>query len=129
MPLTLIYHFRPSESLEASFVPASYRVVYFFSDQGFLEQSLLQEMSKSVPDADHDLLSFLSLDDLRAFGSRVCQEVGSGEVRLISIQDYNIGVDGARDLKGFQAVFTKFGETVVNEEASKKKGFLGKLFS
>ena len=129
MSLNLIYHFKPSESLAASFEPASYRVVYFFSDQGFLEQSLLKEMSKTVPDANHELLSFLNLDDLRAVALRVCQEAGSPEVRIISVQDYNIGVDGARDLKGFQGIFGKFGEVVVNEEASKKKGFLGKLFS
>ncbi len=129
MTLTLIYHFRPSESLEAGFVPAAYKVVYLFSEQGFLEASLLREMSKTIPDANHELVSFLNLDDLKAFALRVCQEVGSPEVRLVSVQDYNVGIDGARDLRGFQGIFGRYGDVVVNDELARKKGFLGKLFS
>jgi len=50
-------------------------------------------------------------------------------VRLLSVQDYNIGLDGAKDVASFRQIFQKFGELLVDEVESKKKGFLGKFFS
>lgn len=128
MALNLIYHFQTSQNQDGDFRPASYHVVYFFSEHGFLETEMMKELSKSVPDGDHENLTFLNLDDLKAFGLRVCQEMGEREVRLLSVQDYNIGLDGAKDLTQFQTIFTKYGESVINESA-KKKGLFGKLFS
>lgn len=128
MSLNLIYHFHTSQNQDGDFRPASYGVVYFFSEQGFIEKGLLKEMSKTVPEADHENLTFLNLDDLKAFALRVCQETSEKEVRLLSVQDYNIGLDGAKDLKSFQNVFSKYGEVVVNESV-RKKGLFGKLFS
>ena len=128
MALQLIYHFQTSQNQDLEFRPASYGVVYFFSDSGFLDKNLLIEMSKTVPEADHERLTFLSLDDLKAVALRVGQELSQNEVRLISVQDYNIGIDGAKDLKSFQTVFEKYGEVVMHENA-KKKSILSKLFS
>jgi len=127
MSLQLIYHFQTSQNQDDNFLPASYGVLYFFSPEGFVDEDLLKEMAKSVPEADFEHLTFLNLDDLKAFALRVCQELSIREVRLISVQDYNIGLDGARDLHSFQSIFGKYGEVVVNESV-KKKGFLSKLF-
>ena len=124
----LVYHFQSSQSQDGEFRPASYQMVYFFDEQGFLDENQLQELSKSVPDANHELLNFLSLDDLKIFALRVAIELKVPEVRLISVQDYNIGVDGARDLASFTAIFEKYGEAIVNEEAAKKRSLFGKLF-
>lgn len=129
MQLNLIYHFQASQNDEGEFKPPSYGVLFFFSKEGFLDPELLHEMSKAVPDADHSRLTFLNLDDLKSFAVRVCQELSAKEVRLISVQDYNIGLDGAKDMKSFQSIFEKYGEVVVNEAARKKSGLLGKLFS
>lgn len=129
MALNLIYHFQASQNQDGEFKPASYRVLYFFSEEGFLEKELLQEMAKSVPGSDFIELTFLNLDDLKAFALRVCVEVNVPEVRLLSVQDYNIGLDGARDLASFKGIFQKYGETIINEAAQKKKGLFGKLFS
>ncbi len=129
MSLNLVYHFQTSQNQDGDFRPASYGVVYFFSEEGFLEKSLLKEMSKTIPEADHEGLTFLNLDDLKSFALRVSQELSVREVRLISVQDYNIGLDGAKDLNTFRLLFEKYGELVINEDISKKKSFFGKLFS
>ena len=129
IPVSLIYHFQSSTTEAGEFRPARYQVIYFFSEQGFLEESMLKEMSKAIPEADHDLLTFLSLDDLKAFALRVAQELSLPEIRLISVQDYNIGLDGAKDLPSFKGIFGQYGELVINEQAVKKKGFFEKLFS
>ncbi|WP_408097461.1 hypothetical protein ACJVC5_00715 [Peredibacter sp. HCB2-198] len=127
--LNLIYHFQTSQNQDEEFKPASYHVVYFFDDQGFIERSMLQELSKSVPNADHQALTFLNLDDLKDFALRVSQELNAPDVQLISVQDYNIGLDGAKDLASFQSIFQKYGEKIINEAAQKRKGLFGKLFS
>jgi hypothetical protein len=127
MSLNLIYHFQASQNQDQEFRPSSYGVVYFFGADGFLEKGFLQEMSKTVPQADHINLTFLNLDDLKAFSLRVAQELQVKEVRLISVQDYNIGLDGARDKKTFGELFEKYGEVLVNESA-RKKGLLSKIF-
>jgi|SRR5690606_21327224 len=128
MSLNLIYRFQTSQNQAGDFKPASYGVVCFFSDDGFLDEALLKELSKTVPEADHVHLTFLSLDDLKTFALRVGQEFSVREVRLISVQDYNIGIDGARDLKSFQSIFSKYGDVVINESISKKKGLFSKIF-
>lgn len=127
--ITLIYHFQSSQNHNGDFTPARYRVISFFSEDGFLEDELLKEMAKSIPEGNYEELTFLNLDDLKAFALRVSEELSVSHARLISVQDYNIGVDGARDLKTYREIFSKYGELVVNEAISKKKGFLGKFFS
>lgn len=128
MSLNLIYHFQASQNQEGDFRPASYGVLYFFSDEGFIDRKLLQELSKTVPEADHEKLTFLNLDDLKTFALRVSEEISSREVRMISVQDYNIGLDGARDLGTYKGIFSRYGELIVNESV-KKKSLFGKLFS
>jgi hypothetical protein len=129
MELSLVYHFQSSQNDDGLFRPASYKVIYFFSSEGFLDLQTLRELSKAVPDANHEDLTFLNLDDLKTFALRVSQELRAPNVRLVSVQDYNIGLDGARDLSSFRTIFQKFGELVENEDAPGKKGFFGKLFS
>jgi hypothetical protein len=127
--LTLIYHFQSSQNQDEEFRPASYKMVYFFNEEGFVENKVILELLKAFPDSNFQDKTFLNLDDLKAFAHRVAQELGSRQVRLISVQDYNIGIDGARDIKSFRELFGKYGEAIVNEQAVKKKGLFGKLFS
>ena len=129
MALNVIYHFQTSQNHAGVFRQASYCVVYFFTQDGYIDQSLLRQLSKSVPEADHENLTFLNLDDLKLFALRVCQELSYPDVRLISVQDYNIGLDGAKDLSSYRTIFSKFGELVINDLAPKKKGLFGKFFS
>lgn len=127
--LNLIYHFQSSHNPSEEFTPASYRMLYFFDDQSFVDSAVILELLKAFPDSDFQDKTFLTLDDLKAFSLRVAEEIGAPQVRLISVQDYNIGIDGAKDLKSYREIFSKYGETVMNEQVSKKKGLFGKFFS
>ncbi len=129
MGLHLIYFFQSSQNQNESQTPARYKVVHFFGDEGFVSDEKLREMAQRDPNADFSDLTFLSLDDLKSFAVRVCEETGGESVRLLSVQDYNIGLDGARDLKELREVFVKFGESVEGTTPVKKKGLFGKLFS
>lgn len=127
--LSLIYHFQSSQNQNEDFRPARYKIVYFFNESGMVPPRLLQELLKSFPDSNSIDKSFLSLDELKDFALRVSQELGSEEVRLISVQDYNIAIDGAKDISSFQQSFYKFGEIFSSEPSSRKKGFFGKFFN
>ena len=127
--LTLIYHFQSSQNQDEEFKPASYKMVYFFNNEGFVESKLILELLKAFPDSNFQDKTFLNLDDLKAFANRVAEELQASQVRLISVQDYNIGIDGAKDIKTYRELFSKYGETLVNEQSVKKKGLFGKFFS
>ena len=126
--LTLLYNFQSPQTTDGDFRPASYKVVYFFSEQGLIENSTLKELCKSVPDANYNDLTFLNLEDLKVFALRVSQETESSVVRLMSVLDYNIGLDGARDREGFLSMISKFGELLTSGQP-RKKSFLVKLFN
>jgi hypothetical protein len=125
--LNLIYHFQASHHLEEEFLAARYRVIYCFTETGFVENNLLLELLKAFPEANQDM-TFVNLDDLKAFAQRVCQELGASQVRILSVQDFNIGIDGARDLHSFREIFEKFGDVLINENVSRKKGLWGRFF-
>ena len=127
--LNLIYHFQSSHNQDEDFTPASYRILYLFDEESFIDSALILELLKAFPDSNYQDKTFMNLDDLKAFALRVAEELGAQEVRLISVQDYNIGIDGARDLKSYREIFSKYGESVMNEQVSRKKSFLGKFFS
>ncbi len=129
MALHLIYFFQSSQNQNESWTPARYKVVHFFGDNGFISDEQMREIAKSDPHADLTDLTFLSLDDLKSFAARVSEEVGGENVRLLSVQDYNIGLDGARDLKELREIFVKFGETMEISSPQKKKGLFGKFFT
>ena len=126
--LNLIYHFQASQNQNEEFRGASYKIIYTFSEAGMLDPAQMREIFKLFPNVNIQEKTFLSLDELKAFAARLGEELRAQEVRLISVQDYNIGVDGAKDLKSFRDIFSKYGELVVIQSQS-KKNFFGKLFS
>lgn len=127
-PLNIIYHFQVSQNFQEEFRPASYKIIHLFSSEGFLEQSYLNERYESFPDMNRMEKSFLNLDDLKNFSLMLAEDLEVEEARLISIQDYNIGIDGARNANEFRGIFSHFGEVIKNPKM-KKKGLLGRLFS
>lgn len=129
MSLHLVYYFQSSQNQDESWTPARYRVVHFFGDEGFIAREKLRDVAAGDPHAEASELTFLSLDDLKSFALRVAEGEGSESVRLLSVQDYNIGLDGARDARELREIFVKFGETVGSPTPVKKKGLFGKLFS
>lgn len=127
MSPVVVYHFQSSQDEMGEFSPAQYQVVYCFSGMGFVPGNMLKEALVSMPEASGDL-TFQSLDDLKAFSLRLAEILDEDEVRLISVQDFNIGIDGARDLPSFRQIFLGFGESLRREGTSRKKNFLSRFF-
>src|SRR5690606_6343261 len=129
MNLTLVYHFQSFQNEEREFSPARYQVVYCFAGTGFIETQALKKIAANIEEADVSELTFLSLDDLKAFALLVADEMEEDEVRLISVQDLNIGIDGAKDVSTFRQIFLGYGEVIRGEgPGRKKKNFLSRFF-
>jgi len=127
--LNLIYHFHSFQDSDEEFKPASYRILYFFDEEGFVSPKVILDLLKAFPDSNFQDKTFMNLDDLKAFAMRAAEHLEVSQVRLISVQDYNIGVDGAKDIKSYRELFNKYGEALVNQQSVKKKGLFGKFFS
>jgi hypothetical protein len=127
MTLTVIYHFLHSQNMTGDFTPGLYSVRHCFGDQGYLSLSLLQELAKIIPNADFLHLEFSTLDDLKTFILRVGEAIEASKIRMISVEDFNIGLDGAKDLVSFQNIFLQYGEELLSEKGH-KKGLWNKIF-
>jgi hypothetical protein len=46
---------------------------------------------------------------------------------MISVEDFNIGLDGAKDLVSFQNIFLQYGEELLSEKGH-KRGLWNKIF-
>jgi len=129
MKLNLIYHFQSSQSLDDFFRPARYKVLYCFTDERLLDYNYLKELAKSIPDADFNDLSFLSLDELKEFSKRVMQELELSFGVLLSAQDYNVAIDAISKKSQFLDLFDSYGEKIKLELHLPKKKLLGKIFT
>lgn len=129
MNLNLVYQFQSSQNVDGEFNSARYHVVYCFSASGFVDTNILKKVAQEFPEADVNELTFLNLDELKEFSLLVAQELEEDEVRLISVQDLNIGIDGSKDLSSFRQIFLGFGEVIRGEGAgNRKKNFLSRFF-
>ncbi len=104
-----------------------YEVLYFFSDAGPVPAeaitTAMQELFQRPP--SHPL-SFAAHEELKDFALGVCQVMGSPEVSLLPVQDYNIGVEAARDRRAFRELFRRYGLNIPNPEVIQRPGSLMK---
>jgi predicted amidohydrolase len=125
--LNLLYNFVSTNGGESQ---SYYKVLYFFSEAGYLAERTLGNIYDRYPQVGPaDWICFDNLDDLGRFALDVCQEVAAPEVFILSAQDYNIGVDTCPDVRTFREMFRRYGTCIDNPEKSKKKNVFGKLFN
>jgi len=129
MKLHLIYHFQSSYTLDEHFRPARYKVLYCFTDDQLIGIDELKELAKTVPDADFNDVSFLSLDELKQFTNRVMQHLELNTAVLLSAQDYNVAIDTILKRSQFIDLFDSYGEIIKLDIQVTKKKLLGKIFT
>lgn len=115
---------------EATELTGRYEVLYFFGEGGPISLETMNEVCqelfqrKATPP-----VTFKSLDELKDFALAVCQKLQAPEVFVLSVQDYNIGVEAARDVRAFRELFRRYGSAIHNPEIiNKGPGIIGRLF-
>lgn len=128
--LKLIYKMTSGTDPESTELTARYEVLYFFGEGGPMSLELMDEVSRTVFQRPATLpVTFKSLDELKEFALGVCQKVHGPEVFVLSVQDYNIGVEAARDVRAFRELFRRYGLNIPNPEIiNKGPGLISRLF-
>jgi hypothetical protein len=131
LAINLIYHFGHDFDSEFPELAGRYRILYFFSEAGPVtteSQDTIYVKLFNRP-ATHPV-AFTSLDDLKDFAMGVCQLVKAPEVFVLSVQDYNIGVEAARDVRAFREIYRRYGLNLSNPDIiNRGPGLFGKFFS
>lgn len=98
------------------------KVLYFFSDAGFVNPKTLEELGPVG-------MEFDSIEAMTNFSLKVCTELQAPEVFVLSVTDYNSGVEGTRDVRNFREIYRRFGHALVNPEFKREKtGLFSKFF-
>jgi hypothetical protein len=129
LPLNLIYHY---ENVQAGdVVNGVYKIIYFFSDAGHIDRNSLQALYKEVSGGSSSIdLSFANLDILGEFAIKACSDLKAPEVFVLSVQDYNTGMESVRDLRNFRELFRRFGNCLSTPgNPYDKQGKFSSLFS
>lgn len=131
MALNLIYNFTHNAIGEFPDLGGHYRVLYFFTEAGPVPLDLLAEVHQRLLKLPIEReAAFSSLDDLKDFAMGVCQALRAPEVFLLSVQDYNVGVEATRELRSFRELYRRYGLNLANPDViSRGPGLFGKFFN
>lgn len=126
LSLNLIYRYENIETDNG--VNSVYRIIYFFSEAGFIDNEVIKSVYETLNLPFSEVL-FENLDQLGEFALKVCVELQSPEVFVLSAQDYNTGMDSVRDIRSFREVFRRFGNCLTNpEQPFEKQSIFGSIF-
>lgn len=127
--LNLLYNFVEKKETHANSV-SFYKILHFFSEVGPISERTLDKVYENYPtENEFDGISFRSLDELGQFAVDVCIELSAPEIFILSVQDYNIGLDSCNDIRSFKEIFRRYGSCIANPHSSlKKKNLFSKIF-
>ncbi len=110
----------------------SYFVIHFFSKYGQILPEIISEISKDYPSisSEYPIGPFADLGEIKSFSLKIAKIVGAKEVCLLSVYDYNNGLEMVNHLNEFGDVFKSNGERIVLiEDKIKSQGIMERLFS
>jgi hypothetical protein len=130
LALNLIYKFGHDVSSEFPDLAGRYSVIYFFSEAGPVAQDIQEEVSQKIfGKTIGQSAMFSSLDDLKKFAMSVTQALKAPEVFILSVQDYNVGVEATRDVRAFRELYRRYGVNLTNPDViNRGPGLFGKFF-
>ncbi len=130
LAINLIYHFGHDADSEFPELSGRYRILYFFTESGPVPPELQESVALKLFNRSVGFpATFSSLDDLKEFAMGVCIALKSPEVFVLSVQDYNVGVEAARDVRAFRELFRRYGLNLSNPDIiSRGPGLFGKFF-
>lgn len=131
LSLNLIYKFAHEESTEFPDLSGRYTVLYFFSDAGPVPADVQEEVAQRVFGKSVGFpASFFSMDDLKDFAMSVTQHLRAPEVFVLSVQDYNVGVEATRDVRAFREIYRRYGLNLSNADIiNRGPSLFGKFFT
>lgn len=131
LALNLIYKFGHDVNSEFPDLAGRYSVIYFFSEAGPVAHDIQEEVAQKIfGKSIGQPPMFSSLDDLKDFAMSVTQALRAPEVFILSVQDYNVGVEATRDVRAFRELYRRYGLNLANPDIiNRGPGLFGKFFN
>lgn len=125
LALNLIY-----KNLTDSNSDFSVEVLFMFNETGFIDSSESLDLYKRYFRNEDNLL-FRNLDELGEFIKKLIEEYRAPKAYIMSVEDYNAGLERAREKADYKELFMKVGTELDNPEYidGSAKGLLGKIFT
>ncbi len=109
----------------------TYEIIQLFNEVGPVAKKIVDVVyGEFKKPGSEDGLYFSSIDEIGRFVVDVLAETDAPEGYILSIEDYNIGVDSCLDTEQFREIFRRYGTNVQNSEiGNKKKNMFTKFFN
>jgi hypothetical protein len=130
LSLNLVYRYETTMTEDGP--KAYYKIIYFFSEAGFITKSTLTSIYKKLVPlyTEREMLTFDDLELLGQFALKVCMELQAPEVFVLSVQDYNIGMESVRDVRAYKELFRRYGNCITNPELeNERQSVFKRIFS
>jgi hypothetical protein len=124
--LYLLYKFASGQEEKFGSLESSYKIIYLFNLNGFLEKSELARVKVDVSEEGSDL-EFSSKEQLASFAESIMEENNYSTVYLLASSDYNIGIESCHDLPMLREIFSKYG-TAIESSRGPSGSILSKFF-
>lgn len=107
-----------------------YRIIFLFDHKGFLEKKDFKKVcDEHNLSLDTSLMDFSTKEELLSFSLELGQYFQMNNALLLSVNDYNIGIESCHDLEAFQAIFSRYGTTLPCKSSKvSEKGLFSKFF-
>jgi hypothetical protein len=114
-----------------TFEDNSFEIIQLFTQLGPVPSKVVSTIySEFKRPGSPDGLIFSSLEEIGRFVLELLTEAGSPEGFILSIEDYNIGVDSCLDTEQFREMFRRFGTNIQNTDSgNRKKNLFTKFFN
>lgn len=131
LALNLIYKFAHEQNAEFPDLAGRYSVLYFFSEAGPVPVDVQEQVTEKIFGKSLGALpTFTSMDDLKDFAMSVTQAMKAPEIFILSVQDYNVGVEATRDVRAFRELYRRYGLNLSNPDIiNRGPGLFGKFFN
>jgi hypothetical protein len=125
--LTTNIIYKPLNDPQSDF---SVQVLYLFNETGFLDFSETLNVYKKYFRNKDDLV-FRNLDELGDFVKKLIEEFGAPKAYILSVEDYNAGLERVREKLEYRELFMKVGTELENPDYKNHiaSGIFGKIFT
>jgi hypothetical protein len=126
----ILYRFSEEKSEGLDLSSSKYRVIFLFNDRGLIEKvnfkKICEEYSISI---ESNSIDFHTKEELLGFAHSLGVYMNSELALLLSVNDFNIGIESCHDLQAFKEIFNRYGTSLpCRDTQSSDKSIFSKFF-
>lgn len=125
----LLYKFSENKHTEMALGYATYKIVQLFNDLGKVKSAQIKQILNDFDVQDFENIQFKTKERLLQFAQALGDYLNNESIYLLSVNDFNIGIESCHDTQSFKQIFNRYGtELECDGKSSKSSGIFGKFF-